>query len=383
VARKLEAPALYEIAEFASDEADRLARGDWVRGLILAAVAAIGILQYSTPKTLIHWLYVLQRLYYVPIVLAGLDMGWRGGLLVALLSGCAFAIGTPHIWTVPRVDVLDQCLEISIFCLVGTVAGILTDRQRKQELALRQTTHQLRQVHRELEENFELVKRAERLSALGKMSAGLAHEIRNPLASIEGAASVMQRESQSEERLHEFLDIIQKESRRLNRLLTSFLDFAKPRQPDLKLIELDSLLESVIVLARHAGDGQRLDFRKETQGGLGMIQCDPEQIKQVLINLVMNAIQAMPQGGTVVLSAAQQSRNRVLIDIHDQGSGIGDAYLDRIFDPFFTTKETGSGLGLSIAHQIVSQHRGLLTITRNSPEGVTVRISLPRDPSHP
>jgi signal transduction histidine kinase len=346
------------------------------RGLVLAAVATIGVLQYLTPATSTHWLYILQRLYYVPIVFAALNAGWRGGLTVALLAGAAFAIGTPSIWRVPPVDVLDQCLEICVFCLVGGLAGLLSDRQRKQEFALRRTSEQLDKAHRELHENFEAMKRAERLYALGQLSAGLAHEIRNPLASIEGAAAVVQREGQSEERRREFLDIIQKESRRLNRMLTSFLDFAKPRPPDLRMVEIDSLLESVIGLARHAGANSKLELRKEIQPGLVMVQCDAEQMKQVLLNLVMNAIQAMPEGGRVLL-AAQQQGTGIAIDVQDQGCGISNGSLDRIFDPFFTTKQTGSGLGLSVAHQIVSQHRGTLKIVQNSPAGLTVRVSLP------
>ena len=358
------------------------AKGRWLsRGLILACVGTIGVLQYLTPRTSGHWLYILQRLYYVPIVLAGLNMGTRGGLAVAVLSGAAFAIGTPSIWNVPNVDVLDQCLEVCVFSLVGVVAGVLTDVRRRQEAALRKTSHQLREAHRELQENFEAMKRAERLYALGQLSAGLAHEIRNPLASIEGAAAVVQRDGESDGRRREFLDIIRKESRRLNRLLTSFLDFAKPRQPALETVEIASLLDSVIVLAQHAEDTGRLELRKDIQQGLSTIECDPEQLKQVLLNLVMNAIQAMPRGGTVVL-AARRNETMVTIDVQDQGPGINNDNLDRIFDPFFTTKETGSGLGLSVAHQIISKHGGRLTIKQNSPHGVTVRISLPLNSSH-
>ncbi|MGH9606122.1 MAG: hypothetical protein ACRD3N_10545, partial [Terracidiphilus sp.] len=94
------------------------------QSVLLAAVGTVGILQYLTSPRLEHWLYILQRGYYVPIVLAGLSRGWRRGLMVALLSGGAFAIGTPSIWTVRRVDVLDQCLEICVFCLVGLTAGV-------------------------------------------------------------------------------------------------------------------------------------------------------------------------------------------------------------------------------------------------------------------
>ena len=366
----------------ALEDGRRTAKEHWVlRGLLFAAVGAIGSLQYLTPPTSLHWLYVLQRLYYVAILVAGLDMGWRGGLTAALLSSAAFAVGTPSIWTVSRVNQLDQCLEMCVFCLVGVLTGVLADRQRKQQGALRETTIELSLAHQELQQNFESMKRAERLHALGQLSAGLAHEIRTPLASIEGAAAIVQRVSHSEERCHELLEIIQKESRRLNRLLTSFLDFAKPRRPDLKVVEIDELFDSVIALAQHAGNNRRLELRKEMPPGLSTLECDPEQLKQVLLNVIMNAIQAMPQGGTIVL-AVRQNGNTVNIDVHDQGCGISEDNMDRVFDPFFTTKESGSGLGLSVADQIIRQHGGMLTIARSSPEGATVRISLPLKSSH-
>jgi two-component system sensor histidine kinase HydH len=372
----VEDPIVANIAELDAVRNDQRAKGHWLgRGINLAFVGAIAFLQFSIPQDSVHWLYVVQRLYYVPIVIAGLNTGWRGGISVALVSGSAFAIGTPSIWTVSHVDVFDRCLEIGVFCLVGLVAGVLTDQQRRQELALRQTTRQLRQAHNELQKNFEGMKRAERLYALGQLSAGLAHEIRTPLASMEGAAAVLRRTTPSEERRQEFLDIIQKESRRLNRMLTSFLDFAKPRPPDIRMVEIDDLFNSVIALAQHAGD-RRLELSKEIEPGLSKVECDPEQMEQVLLNLIMNAIQSLSQGGTVSL-AAQQNANTVIIDVYDQGCGISEGNLDRVFDPFFTTKESGSGLGLSVAHQIVSQHGGTLTIVRNSPGGVTVRISLP------
>jgi len=345
-------------------------------GWLASIIIAIGVLHHLATPDQMHWVYVLQRLYYIPTVLAGLVMGWRGGLVIALLAGVAFAIGTPPIWTVSSVDVLDQVLEICMFCLVGVLSGVLTDRHGKQEAILQRTTDQLRQANHELEENFERMKRAERIYALAQLSAGLAHEIRTPLASLEGAAALVQRESQSEEQRRAFLGIIQKESRRLNRLLTTFLEFAKPRQPDLKMVEIGEVLDSVIILVRNACDTDQLELRRRIESGLPMLECDPEQLKQVLLNLVTNANQAMPQGGIVSLEA-ELSGTTINIDVHDQGPGIDQEHLERIFDPFFTTKESGTGLGLSVAHQIISQHRGTMTVIRNSPHGVTIRVSLP------
>ncbi len=348
--------------------------------LLLAAFAGIvlilGTLQYLATPGQMQWIYFLQRLYYIPVVLAGLTVGWRGGLFISLLAAAAFVIATPPIWTVTRAEAFDQGLEGCVFCLVGGLCGALTDRHRRQEANLRKAANDLRAAHLELEKNLGRIARAERIYALAQLSAGLAHEIRTPLASLEGAASLVRREAQTEERRREFLDIIQKESRRLNRLLTTFLEFARPRHPDLQNVKIEEVLDGVIFLVGHANDMSGIELRKQIEPGLPILECDPEQLKQVLLNLIMNANQAMPHGGTVILEA-HRDVGSVNIDVHDQGSGIDEENLERVFDPFFTTKESGTGLGLSVAHQIVSQHKGMLTIARNSPNGVTVRISLP------
>jgi two-component system, NtrC family, sensor histidine kinase HydH len=344
--------------------------------LIFASVGAIGLLQAVTPLAAMHWLYILQRLYYVPIVVAGIYFGLRLGLATALVAGAFFLAGTPTVWKVSPVDALDQGLEVTLFLVVGLVTGILSDVQKRKENELRLATRELNSVYTQLQTNFEGMKRAERLYALGQLSAGLAHEIRNPLASIEGAAVVVQRENHSVERRVEFLKIIQKECRRLDRLLSNFLDFAKPRPPYLAMVEVEELLDSVVVLVGHAKDSGRVHFSKHVEAGLPQLECDSEQLKQVLLNLTMNAVQATPEGGSITLSA-EQNETQVHIDVCDQGAGIEPDNVDRIFDPFFTTKENGTGLGLAVAHQIVTQHGGSLTVSRNSPEGATFRISLP------
>jgi signal transduction histidine kinase len=358
--------------------ADALQRKQVFRSgaVIFVAVAVVGLLQAITPLGAMHWLYILQRLYYIPIVAAGIYFGLRLGLVIALVAGAFFLVGTPAIWKVSSLDALDQCLEVTVFLVVGLVTGILSDIQKRKETELRTATRELNSVYTQLQTNFEGMKRAERLYALGQLSAGLAHEIRNPLASIEGAAVVVQRENHSVERRVEFLEIIRKECRRLDRLLSNFLDFAKPRPPHLGMVEVDELLDSVVVLVGHAKGSGGVHFRKKVQAGLAPLECDSEQLKQVLLNLTMNAVQATPEGGTILLGAEQKGA-QIHIDICDQGAGIEPENLDRIFDPFFTTKENGTGLGLSVAHQIVTQHGGSLMVSRNSPQGATFRISLP------
>jgi signal transduction histidine kinase len=220
------------------------------------------------------------------------------------------------------------------------------------------------------------MKRAERLSAIGQLSAGLAHEIRNPLASIAGAASILRRNEAADPKSSKCLDIIQSECKRLNGLLTTFLNFARPRPPHLQQATVDSILDSVITLAQHAISTKNIDFRREIKPGLPPIECDPEQMTQVLLNLVINATEAS-EAGSVVTLVADQTDDMIRIRVVDQGSGVAPEDIDKLFNPFFTTKETGTGLGLPVAHQIVTQMGGLLTAHRNPEGGMTFSIAFP------
>ncbi len=343
---------------------------------VIAVVAAISLVHYLTPDSMVQVHYLVQRLFYVPVVYAGLYFGWKGGLAAAVLSGLAYLPQILATWKLSPNSSINQCAEVILFCIAGVTAGFLADRERRQKKILQGTAEQLSRVYGELQDNFERMKRAERLYALGQLSAGLAHEIRNPLASIEGAAAVLLREPASPERRTEFLQIIQKECQRLNRLLTSFLNFARPRAPEFATVRVEQILDSVIALAEHAVRRDHIALRKQISGDLTEFECDSEQLTQVLLNLTINAIQAMPDGGEILLSASRNGANAV-IQVQDQGTGISEENLEKIFDPFFTTKESGTGLGLSVAHQIAARQGGVLTAAKNPGEGMTFSLELP------
>jgi two-component system, NtrC family, sensor histidine kinase HydH len=343
--------------------------------IVAAGILVVAMLHHVIPLSMLHWQNALQHLYYFPIVLAGLSLGWRGGLAAAAfatLSNLPFNIG---IWNSLPNFAIEQISEVPLFCAAGAFTGVLAERERKQRADLERTTKQLTKVYQELQDNFERLKRAERLFALGQLSAGLAHEVRNPLASIAGAAGILQRNLRLEAKEAECLGIITKECQRLNHLVAHFLAFARPRDPRYQSVEIGSLFDSVLELAAHAVDGRPITLRREV-GAIGPIQCDPELMKQVLLNMVINSIQAMPHGGEVLLSAKPRD-TRVLIQVKDEGCGIGALDRDKVFDPFFTTKETGTGLGLSVAHKIVEQHGGILTAEGNPKKGMTFSVQIP------
>jgi signal transduction histidine kinase len=351
----------------------------WATLVVLSFCVVSGLLEL-TPASLVHWHYILQRAFYVPVIIGALVFGWRGGLISAgVATLCYFAFTKSPQEATPYLR-LDNSLEGMMFFVVGGITGVFADRQRQHRQKLQQNAEQLANLYTELQKSFEGMKRTERLSALGQLAAGLAHELRNPLASIEGAATVVQREPYSEQRRTEFLSIIEKECHRLDRLITDFLEFARPHAPEFMPTDIALVLDSVIVLASHALNSQCIALRKRVSENMPPIECDPEQLKQVLLNLVLNAIQAMPFGGEITLST-EIELGQAVIQIKDQGSGIETDHLERIFDPFFTTKPDGTGLGLAVAHQIIEQHGGSVVASRNSDKGMTFAVKLPLQPA--
>ncbi|MGA2260559.1 MAG: ATP-binding protein [Acidobacteriota bacterium] len=355
------------------------ARGSRLRiVLIVAGILGTTLAHYYTPASLILWHNIFQRLYYLPIVYAAVYFGWVGGLLAALIAGICY---TPHIlmaWHDFPGYIINQYAEIVLFFLVGVTTGLLADEQRKKQAELEDTAQKLGKANQELRDSFERLKRADRLAAIGNLSAGLAHEIRNPLASIEGAAGILEQGRVTEEQRLEFLGIIRKECRRLNRLLSNLLDFARPPAPRRQTIAVEPLLESVIDLIAPATANKQIRLRKAISPPGVTLDGDGEQLKQVILNLLLNAVQAMPDGGEIRL-AAHPENSDLLIEVIDEGCGIAPESLDKIFTPFFTTKEEGTGLGLAVAYQIVSQHGGILRARNNPERGMTFSILLPRE----
>ncbi|MBL8210767.1 MAG: hypothetical protein JNK87_08655 [Bryobacterales bacterium] len=346
--------------------------------LVALGIAITSAGHYLTPASLRLWHSLFQRLYYLPVVYAAVAFGWVGGLIAGLIAAGFYV---PHIvttWSHHQEYALEQYAEIFMFLAVGIVTGILSDRERSRRAELQVTARKLEQVNVELQNTSEQVRRADRLSAIGQLAAGLAHEIRNPLASIDGAAEVLAPGGEPEAVRRETLAIIRKECARLFRLLTNLLDFARPREPERRAVQVPQVFDNVIDLVRHSG-GKRITFRRDAPPDLPPLLCDEEQLAQVILNLTINAVQAMPQGGEVLLRALRAG-DGILIQVQDEGEGISPQNLDRIFDPFFTTKDGGTGLGLSVVHQIVTQHGGTVKVNRNEDHrpGMTFSLFFPQ-----
>lgn len=285
----------------------------------------------------------------------------------------------PHVvtaWHGSPQTIAAKFAEIVVFLVVGVATGVLSDRERKRSQELQKTTDQLRTAHRELQDSFEHLSRAGRLAAVGQLAASLAHEIRNPLASIEGAVDIIER-SRNPERRTEVLAIVKKEILRLKDLLTNLLNFARPRPPEIRRVKINELIESVVELTAHDAEKRGVELSTHVSSPLPAAECDGEQIRQVLLNLTLNALEASDAGGGKVVLSARNQDNNLLIEVADEGRGIAEADLEKIFDPFYTTKEDGTGLGLAISSQILIQHSGTITVKRNPVRGLTFTLVLP------
>jgi two-component system sensor histidine kinase AtoS len=219
--------------------------------------------------------------------------------------------------------------------------------------------------------------RSEKLAALGQLAAGIAHEIRNPLTSINILIHSL-RESLSSKNSHrEDLKVIEEEIDRINEIVDRFLRFARPSPPLLEKAEVPIIFEETLQLLRPQVEKQRISVQKNFSS-LPPITIDKEQMKQVVLNLLLNAIQAMPEGGRLRLSGKIPTGNQwIQLSIQDTGIGIPPEDMDKLFDPFFSTREGGIGLGLSIAHRIIDQHHGRIEVESTLDKGTLFTIWLP------
>ncbi len=332
--------------------------------LIVTLVLALAIATWVTPVHLVVLHNILHHLNVLPLMLAGMLFGWRGAVRALML---ATVLQTPSIyrhWHDMPLDAQDQIVELTTFGAAAMIAGVMADRERMQRLRVEATKLELERVYLELSDNVQHLKKTERLTAAGQLAASLAHEIRNPLASISGAAGILARGQAPAESRAECLDILMKESVRLNQLLTNFLDFARPRLPRMQWTDPVAIIQSVTVLTQHLAARQNVRLVQQTPASMREIECDGEQIKQVLLNLILNGVQASEPGGTVVIEACERM-NQLLIRVIDEGQGIAVEDFELIFDPFFTTKENGTGLGLSVAQNIMAQHGGSIVFHPN------------------
>lgn len=220
---------------------------------------------------------------------------------------------------------------------------------------------------------------ADKLSSIGQLAASVAHEIKNPLASIKTLGQLLQEETAESDSRREYIDVIVSEVNRLNGVVEQLLRYARPEESSFRLVKLTEILQPVTALIHHELDRHRVELVVDVPSELPVL-VDGEKIKQVFLNLIFNGIQAMPQGGRLSLRAWQdESTPWTICQISDTGSGMAEDVQNRVFEPFFTTKQRGTGLGLAIVKKIIDLHGGTIEVKSRLGEGTTFTFYLPRE----
>ena len=225
------------------------------------------------------------------------------------------------------------------------------------------------------------VRRSERLAAIGRLAADMAHEIRNPLASMTGSIELMAHSAQMPAETQELMGIVMREAERLNKLISDFLDYARPHEPDIAPFDLATVLDETIWMFAHQRlEGVEAEVRSDVQGPIPM-EGDPNQLKQVIWNLLKNGAEALRGKGHVTVRARRATEG-AQIEVEDSGAGIAPEDLPHLFEPFFTRKQKGTGLGLATVHRIVEAHGGRIEVESHAQHGTRFKISLPGRPPH-
>lgn len=290
------------------------------------------------------------------------ERAFRTGKIERIEQQTADEDGTNKHWMVSKVPMVDE--ETGVVTHVITVGEDVTARV----------------------EAIHAVGRAEKLAAVGRLAAGVVHEINNPLATISACAEALERrveegefaESAAAEDLTEYLGLIKSEAFRCKSITTGLLDFSRLRTGDRHPLDVAEILRSSANLISHQKRGENIEIRIDVGSGLPLVKADGGQIQQAIIALATNAIDAMPRGGTLTFRATAQ-HNRVAIEVEDTGVGIPPEDLSKIFEPFFTTKEVGegTGLGLAVCYGIITDHGGRLSVRSNVDKGTIFSITLP------
>ncbi len=242
-------------------------------------------------------------------------------------------------------------------------------------------------LYEDLKRSKSYIRRADRLASLGTLTAGLAHEIRNPLVAIKTLTQLLPERIDDEEFRTEFLQIASGEVDRISSLVTELLEFARPSEPKLELEDINAILDGMLLLVSTETKKKQIDVSKDYSSDIPPVQVDREQIKQVFLNILLNGIDATSENGKITVRTRffmkPGGEPYTQIEFTDTGCGIPEEYIEDIFNPFFTTKSTGSGLGLSISHQIIQDHRGYIDVESRLGKGSSFFINLPVNHEHP
>lgn len=320
----------------------------------------------------------------LPVLSAATTLGALGTSIITLLASFAYLAFIPLAYNLgymlEGLFLRDLSLRVIFLPLVAYLTYGLAESNRNEARRARATTADLEEANRRLRDAEASVRRSERLAALGQLTAGLAHEIRNPLGTMKASAEMLlERLSQENELALELAGYISSEVDRTNSLITRFLEFARPVQLRLAPTDLNALTDCAIDQLARQTPSAAPRIHRNYDPGIPLVQADGELLECVVCNLINNALQASPEGATVTVKTLA-APGRVELAVIDRGSGVKPEHREQIFNPFFTTKPSGVGLGLAITAKIVDEHGGHISLNSEPGRGSTFVVSLPLVP---
>ncbi len=356
--------------------AERAAPRQRRRALIVGiGLLGLTIAHFTSPPHAHNVHDLLFKVTFLPLILAALWFDVRGAMIWSGLVTGAYLIhvfGQLHGHQQP---VWAWVGDIALYNVVTFTTAFLSSR-RSQALARAEAqAHELEDNARALLQAEELARSSERLRAVGELAAGMAHEIRNPLGGIRGAGEVLRKTDASPAAREEFGALLETEIARLDRVVAGFLDFARPPDPVTTVVHPAEVVAAVFLLVRSEARHRDVTLASEVPERLA-VRADGDLLRQVLLNLVLNAVQAHDAPGSVTIHATRAD-DRVVLRISDRGAGVPDALRNRLFDPYVSGRVDGTGLGLAVAARVTSTLGGELTLERTGADGTTFTLTLP------
>ncbi|MDD4875673.1 MAG: ATP-binding protein [Dehalococcoidales bacterium] len=388
----------------------------------------IGYIIYTAIVTPIFWGFTgpLPIIYFFPIIIAGMVIKLKAGFLTATLATLVYLIMIlveqtgiiPQVITIPEPEPIISHVTVAVriifFYLVAFLSWFAAYNLNKamqrvqlnaQELRIaneelqiseeklrasneelqvieeeiRATNEELQVSNEELRETQDQLIRSEKLAAIGQLAGGVGHELRNPLGAIKNAIYYVKRKitgselSQKEPKLIEFLDIVDSEINSSNKIINDLLGFSRVGKPAVSPSKINRVIEDAL---SHLVIPENIEVIKKLNVDLPIIDIDTEQIQQVLVNIIMNALQAMPEKGNLTISSGKNSKF-LEVEISDTGCGIPEEAAGKIFDPLYTMKAKGIGLGLAVCKSIIDRHQGYIEVESQVGKGTTFTIKLP------
>jgi len=270
----------------------------------------------------------------------------------------------------------NQFYYLSIFIITALIIGIIAFYILIARNNYLLTTKALKDAEQKNRTIMEKMKQSERLSALGEFSAGIAHEIKNPLASIKNFTQLLPSEYEDPNFRKEFTELVTREVNRINKIVNDLLDYARPRKTKLLKTKIPELIDETLSSLKALLDKHHIAIKK-SYDQIPLVEIDYDQMRQVFVNLILNALESMPDGGTVEVTTRKSEKDEIEIILSDTGCGISKELVNEIFNPFFTTKERGTGLGLSIVQRIINEQGGKINVKSAKNQGTQFTIFLP------